>query len=223
MEVESLEQRMALTAAPFIGLTAASDTGVSKTDGYTKVANPVFKGVAPPRSIVSVSVDGQLLPITAKASASGAWTLRTQAALPEGVHTITGTAVLGVQPPIALRPLSMVVDRTSPTASLAWKSGDGSKLTFSEPVSGVRAAKLRLSGQGEAGSLANVAITSERAKAIVGPITVTTSDNNTKFTFQEQRALAFSGTYTLSFVKTGVTDRAGNPLLDVAPYGFRIE
>ena len=230
MGLESLEQRMALTvAAPFIRLAAASDTGISKTDGYTRVANPVFTGVAPARSTVSIFVDGQPLPVTAKASARGAWSLQTTVQLPDGPHTITGTAVLGVQPPITLRPFSMVVDRTAPTAtSLTWSSGYGSQLTFSEPVLGVRAANLRLTGRTEVGVLTNVPINDNRARGLVGPITVSQFDNNTKFIFKEQRALAFSGTYTLSFVNTGVVntgvvDQAGNPLAANALFSFTID
>lgn len=216
---------MALTvAAPFIRLAAASDTGISKTDGYTRVANPLFTGVAPARSTVSIFVDGQPLPITAKASVSGVWSVRPQAALPEGPHTITGIAVLGVKPPIALRPLSMVIDTKPPTTtSLTWNSGYGSQLTFSETVFGVRAANLRLTGKTQVGPLTNLPINDPRARELVGPITVSQLDNNTKFIFQEQRTLAFSGTYTLSFVKTGVVDQAGNPLAANASFSFTID
>ena len=51
---------------------------------------------------------------------------------------------------------------------------------------------------------------------------MTPSENNTKFTFQEQLILAVSGTYTLSFVKAGVVDRAGNPLAAGASVRFTI-
>jgi hypothetical protein len=47
------------------------------------------------------------------------------------------------------------------------------------------------------------------------------SDGRT-FTFQEQLTLAEPGTYTLSFVKAGVTDRAGNPLAAGAVTRFTI-
>ena len=117
----------------------------------------------------------------------------------------------------------MAVDPTPPTASLAYDSVNGrATLTFSEPVSGVRAANLLITGRTELGLLTNVSITDPRAKTLVGLITVTPSENNTKFTFQEQFTLAVSGTYTLSFVKTGVVDYAGNPLAAGAAYSFRI-
>ena len=214
MGLESLEQRMALTvAAPTIRLAAASDTGVSKTDGYTRVANPVFTGVAPARSTVSIFVDGLPLPVTAKASAAGRWTLRTTAQLRDGPHTITGTAVLGVRPPITLRPLSMVVDRTPPTASLDYDTVNGrATLTFDEPVSGVGLSSLILSGRTTQSriTIPNVAINDGRIRPYVGLITLSASPDGRTFTFQEQLTLAEPGTYTLSFVRTGVVDRAGN-------------
>jgi len=223
MGLESLEQRMALTVAvPSIRLTAASDTGIRNNDGVTKLDRPVFTGAAPARSIVSIYYNGdQLLGTTT--SVRGVWSLRPQTALPSGPHTITGKAVLGTQSPITLRPFSMIVDRAAPTiASLTWNSGDGSTLTFSEPVSGVQAANLRLTGRTEVGVLTNVPINDNRARGLVGPITEFRFDNNTKFVFKEQRALAFSGNYTLSFVKTGVVDQAGNPLAAGASYSFTI-
>ena len=224
MGLESLEQRMALTVAVrSIRLTAASDTGIRNNDGVTKLDRPVFTGVAPPRSTVSIFNGEQMIGQT-KALGSGVWSVRPQAALPEGPHTITGTAVLGVKPPIALHPLSMVIDRTPPTVtSLTWNSGYGSRLTFSETVFGVRAANLLLTGKTQVGPLTNLPINDTRARGLVGPITVSQLDNNTKFIFQEQRALAFSGTYTLSFVKPGVADKAGNPLADKASFSFTID
>ena len=222
MGVESLEQRMALTSAPYIGLTAASDTGAR--DNITRIANPVFTGVAPARSTVFVSVDGQLLPTTATATVRGTWSLRTLAPLGDGAHTITGIAVLGVRPPIALRPLSMIVDKTPPTASLAYDSLNGrATLTFSEPVSGVRLSSLILSGRTQSGlSIANVPIKDSRASLYVGLIRLSQSPDRRTFTFQQQLVLAESGTYTLSFVWTGVADRAGNPLAAGAVTRFEI-
>lgn len=86
-------------------------------------------------------------------------------------------------------------------------------VTFSEPVSGVRASNLLLSGRTESGvTLANVPINNARAREYVGLITMTQSPDAKTFTFQEQLTLAEPGTYTLSFVKAGVVDRAGNPL-----------
>ena len=222
MDLEPLEQRMALTVAvPSIRLTAASDTGI-RGDGITSVVRPVFTGTAPARSSVVVYADGNLLGV-ATATAQGAWSLATPVAMPlaSGAHEITASAYSRARVWSTVTKMSMTVD-PAPTVSLAYDSDNGrATLTFSEPVSGVQATNLRLTGQTELGVLPNVSITDPR-RNLVGSIKMTPSENNTKFTFQEQLILAVSGTYTLSFVKAGVVDRAGNPLAAGASVRFTI-
>ncbi len=216
---------MALTvAAPSIGLTAASDTGI-RGDGITRLVRPVFAGAAAARSKVVVYADGQLLGVTT-ATARGAWSLATPAARPltAGAHTLTAYAVGPGQVWSTATPMWMAVDPTPPTASLAYDSVNGrATLTFSEPVSGVRLSSLILSGRTQSGvTIPNVPIKDSRASLYVGAITLSQSSDGRTFTFQQQLALAEPGTYTLSFVKTGVTDRAGNPLAAGAATRFRI-
>ena len=224
MDLEPLEQRMALTvavAAPTIRLAAASDTGI-RGDWITSVVQPVFTGKALARSSVVVYAGGNLLGV-ATATAQGDWSLATPVAmtLASGGHEITASACSRAQVWSTVTKRSMVVD-PAPTASLAYDSVNGrATLTFSEPVSGVQAANLRLTGRTELGVFTNVSITDPR-RNLAGSITMTPSENNTKFTFQEQLFLAVSGTYTLSFVKTGVVDRAGNPLAAGASVRFTI-
>jgi len=226
MGLESLEPRMALTvASPSIGLAVASDTGV-RGDGITRLARPVFTGVAPARSSVVVYADGQLLGITT-ASVRGAWSLVTPAARPltAGAHTMTAYAVGAGQVWSTATPMWMAVDPTPPTASLSYDSVNRSAtVTFSEPVSGVRFSNLLLSGQTQSGvTIANVPIKDNRASLYVGAITLSQSPDGKTFTFQHQIALAEPGTYTLSFVKTGVVDYAGNSLAAGAATSFRID
>ena len=225
MGVESLEQRMALTvAAPSIGLTAASDTGV-RGDGITRLVRPVFAGAAPARSSVVVYADGQLLGITT-ATVRGAWSLATPAARPltAGAHTLTAYAVGAGSVWSTATPLWMAVDPTPPTASLSYDAVNGrATLTFSETVSGVQLSNLILSGRTRYGvTIANVPIKDSRAQLYVGLITMSQSSDGRTFTFQEQLTLAEPGTYNLSFVKTGVADRAGNPLAAGASTSFTI-
>jgi Bacterial Ig-like domain len=213
MGLESLEQRMALTvAAPSIRLAAASDTGVLG-DGITRLARPVFSGTASPRSSVVVYADGQLVGITT-ATVRGAWSLATPAARPltTGAHTMTAYAVGAGSVWSTATPMWMAVDPTPPTASLTYDSVNGrATVTFSEPVSGVRVSSLILSGRTQSGvTIPNMAINDVRARPYVGLITMSQSSDGRTFTFQEQLTLAEPGTYTLSFVRTGVTDRAGN-------------
>jgi len=225
MGVESLEQRLALAvAAPSIGLAAASDTGI-RGDGITRLARPVFTGVAPARSSVVVYADGQLLGITT-ATVRGAWSLATPAARPltAGAHTMTAYAVGAGSDWSTATPMWMAVDPTPPTASLSYDSVNGRAiLTFSEPVSGVQLSNLILSGRTRSGvTIASVPIKDSRAQLYVGLITMSQSSDGRTFTFQEQLVLAEPGTYTLSFLKTGVTDRAGNPLAAGAATTFKI-
>jgi len=215
MGLESLEQRMALTvSAPSIQLAAASDTGI-RGDGITKLVRPVFAGWAPARSRVVVYADGQQLLGVATANAYGAWSVATPATQPlkAGDHTITAQAAAQAGKVWStVTKLAMTVDLTPPKPTLVYDSVNGcATLTFSKPVSGVRLSNLMLSGRTQSGfTIPNVPINDIRARPYVGMITLSQSLDGRTFTFQEQRTLAEPGTYTLSFVRTGVVDRAGN-------------
>jgi len=221
---------MALTVStlvvppPTIALAVASDTGM-KGDGITRLARPSFAGTAPARSSVVVYADEQLLG-TATANVRGAWSLATPAArrLTAGAHSIAAYTFNQSPVPSAPTLFAVTVDPTPPTASLSYDRDNGRAIvTFSEPVSGVRASNLLLSGQTQSGfTIANVPINDARARAYVGLITMTQSPDEKTFTFQQQINLAEPGTYTLSFVKTGVVDRAGNPAAAGAVTRFTI-
>jgi hypothetical protein len=225
ISLESLEQRLALAvAAPSIGLAAASDTGI-RGDGITRLVRPVFAGAAPARSSVVVYADGQLLGVTT-ATARGAWSLATPAARPltVGAHVLAAYAVGRGQVWSTATPMWMAVDPTPPTAEIVYDSVNGrATVTFSEPVSGVRSSNLILYGRTQSGfTIPNVPINDVRARPYVGLITMSQSPDGKTFTFQEQLTLAEPGTYTLSFVRTGVADRAGNPLAAGASTRFTI-
>lgn len=212
-KVEPLEQRMALTvAAPSIGLAVASDTGI-RGDGITRLVRPAFVGVAPARSNVVVYADGRLLGVT-RATAQGAWTLATPAAKPlaPGAHTMTAYAVGPSQVWSTATARSITVDVAPPTATLTYDKVLGiATLTFSEPVSGVRPSNLMLSGRMQSGvTIPNVPITNAQLSAYIGGITTEYSSDGKTVTFREGRTLADEGSYTLTFVKNGVVDRAGN-------------
>jgi hypothetical protein len=219
MGLESLEQRMALTvAAPSVRLAAVSDTGI-RGDGITRLARPVFSGTAPARSSVVVYSDGNLVGVTT-ATVRGAWSLATPAARPLaiGPHVITAYAVRPGQPQSTAASLAIAVDPTPPTASLSYDPTfkatptgpvtGRATLTFSEPVQGVRLANMRFT---EVRSGLSLAFNSPILRNYVGTITTTQlSDRSYAFTPSVQ-ALA-QGTYAISLLKTGVVDRAGNPL-----------
>jgi hypothetical protein len=226
MAVESLEQRMALTAAPGIGLAVASDSGI-RGDGITRFGRPTFAGAAPALSNVVVYADNQLLGVT-KATPVGAWSLPTPVTrlpLTAGAHTLTAYAVGPDQVWSTPTAVQVTIDPTPPKiASLVYDKVNGrATVTFSEPVSGVRSSNLVLSAQTQSGiTFANVPITDSRAQFFVGSITLSQSPDGKTVTFQEQLTLAEPGTFTLSFLRTGVTDKAGNLLAAGAATRFTI-
>ena len=213
-----------VVAPPSVALAAASDTGLGG-DGITRLARPSFTGAAPAGSNVVVYADGQLLGVT-RANVRGGWSLATPVARPlvAGAHTITAYAVSAGALWSKATSWSMAVDSAPPTASVTYDRDNGrATVTFSEPVSGVRASNLLLSGRTQSGvTVSNVPINDARARAYVGLITMSQSPDGRTFTFQEQLTLAEPGTFTLSFAKTGVVDRAGNPLAAVAATRFTI-
>ncbi|MDB5098933.1 MAG: putative hemagglutinin/hemolysin-related protein, partial [Cyanobacteria bacterium RYN_339] len=80
-------------AAPAItGLTAASDSGPSSTDGITSVASPTLVGTAAPNVIIKV-LDGATLLGTTAADATGNWTFTPVAPLLGGSHAVVAVAV----------------------------------------------------------------------------------------------------------------------------------
>ena len=227
MGLETLEQRMALTvAAPSIGLSVASDTGI-RGDGITRLARPMFTGVAPARSSVVVSADGQLLGV-ATATARGAWSLATPAARPltAGAHTITAQAFVRGQVWSTMTTLSMAVDPTPPTATLAYDPNytatpggtatGRATLTFSEPVQGVKLANLLFADRA---SGFTVPLSSPMLRKYVGTVTMTQVSDRS-YTFTPSVQVLAQGTYSLAFLKTGVTDRAGNPLAASVSTGY---
>jgi hypothetical protein len=145
--------------------------------------------------------------------------------LSSGAHEITAYTCTRAQVWSTVTKRSMVVD-PAPTASLAYDSVNGlATVTFSEPVSGVRASNLFISGRmTERGiNVPWTPVTDQRGRQIVGDITMSpTAGNGTKFTFQTQRTIADPGSYTLKFVRTGVKDQARNPLAADASTTFTI-
>jgi len=222
--IESLEERTALAVGtpvvppPSIGLAAASDTG-AKGDGFTRIARPTFTGLAPARSNVVVYNDGQLVGI-ATAGVRGTWSLPTPAAstLTDGGHIITAYSVSRTQVWSAPTAIWISIDATPPTASLDYDVGYRASpsgnvtgrvtLTFSEPVQGVRLANLWFT---DPAARFSASLGDSRLRSYVGAITMTQlSDRSYAFTPSVQSFAP--GTYVLSFLKTGVTDLAGNPL-----------
>ncbi|MEN3030265.1 Ig-like domain-containing protein [Chromobacterium amazonense] len=73
------------------GLTTASDTGSSHSDGITDNNQPTITGSAEANSTVTVYVDGTAVG-TATANGSGAWSYNLSSPLADGNHSIRATA-----------------------------------------------------------------------------------------------------------------------------------
>lgn len=211
IDLEQLEQRMALTVSPVsIRLAPVSDTGL-RGDGITRLAQPTFVGLAPARSTVSIFADG--LPIgTAKASPGGAWRLvRPRSPLSLGPHVLTASAALPNKAPISSAPMWMAVDRTPPTATISFNATQGSlTIAFSERVN-LSPAQLMSRIRLTIPRVGTFALSSPVVREVVGGITAS-QPNPTTYTFQLAVTPRAPGTHKVSLMPTGVFDFAGNPL-----------
>ncbi|PSR53858.1 hypothetical protein AHMF7605_10170 [Adhaeribacter arboris] len=80
------------TKAPTqLAILPSSDKGISATDGITNVSMPTITGLADPKALVTVYVDGASVG-TCKADSTGRWTYTFTAALAAGHRLITATA-----------------------------------------------------------------------------------------------------------------------------------
>ncbi|MFZ2727405.1 MAG: DUF4347 domain-containing protein, partial [Methylococcaceae bacterium] len=105
--------------APSItGLSTATDTGSSSTDGITKNNTPTVSGTAYPNSTVTLYADGSLAGI-ATANGAGAWSLSPKLALTDGSHTLTTTATVGSLISSASSGYTTTIDTIAPSAPVA--------------------------------------------------------------------------------------------------------
>jgi hypothetical protein len=212
VDLEQLEQRMALTVSPVtIQLARVSDTGILG-DGITRLAQPTFVGRAPARSTVSVfNTEGGLIG-TVKASPSGAWRLaRPRSPLSLGPHVLTASAALPNQAAMSSAPMWMAVDRTPPTATLAFNATQGSlTITFSERVN-ITPAQLMSRIRLTIPNVGTFALSSPAVREVVGGIDAS-QPNPTTYTFQLRVTPRAPGTHRISLMPTGIVDFAGNQL-----------
>jgi len=228
LALEALEGRRALAVtAPTIRLMVASDTGV-KGDGITRLAQPAFAGFAPRGAYVAVYAQGDTLLGVARANLKGVWSLTTPVArrFAAGEHIVTATTVDTVQNQQSdPTPLWIKVDRTAPTASLAYDQVNGiATLSFSKPVAGVTRASLRLVGMTTEGVAVNVPLSDPGVGPYVGFVSMQRSPDGRTYTFRERFVLAEPGTFRLVLAArgSGITDLAGNPLSVGVTTSFRI-
>ena len=97
-------------------LIAASDTGVSQTDNYTRIATPTFAGTAETGSTVTL-FDGTIL-IGSGVATSGSWSIASTVPLTDGTHSISAKATdLAGNVSIASAALAVKIDTKAPLIS----------------------------------------------------------------------------------------------------------
>ena len=110
----SIQDSGAIPSTPL--LTAATDTGASKSDGITNITLPAFTGTAPLSNTVTVYLNGTTVIGTVKANATtGKWTVTETTALADGTYSITATATTpaGVVSAPSV-PMTLVIDTKAP-------------------------------------------------------------------------------------------------------------
>ena len=134
------------------GLTTATDTGTSHTDGITNVTTPIVTGTAEAGATVTLyDTDGTT--VLGSAVATGGVYSITSTALAEGGHTLTVVATdTAGNPGLVSNGLSVTIDTTAPTAApLSTVAADPTNATsltytetFSKAVTGVDASDFVL-------------------------------------------------------------------------------
>jgi hypothetical protein len=179
-------------------MTAATDTGVSTTDGITKTTAPTFTGTTEKKAIVILR-DGATTVATSSAVNSGSYSLASSA-LANGSHTITATATdVAGNVSSSSTVSTAVIDTIAPTVTVNQAPGQvdptaSSPISFtgvfSEVVYGLTGSDVTLSGT-------------------AGASTVTITGAGPTYTFSVSGMLR-SGTVIPSIPAAAVTDAAGN-------------
>ncbi len=189
----------AAPSAPVI--TAATDSGLSSSDGITNNTKPAFTGTAEVGSTVKIYRDGTLVGTSVAVPASGIYSYTTVTALPNGSYTMTATAT---DPSSNLSPASsgtpVTIDTIAPTVTLNQDVGQSDPtttspinftVTFSQAVYGFTGTGLTLTGTAVPSSI--VAITG------TGPYNVAVS------------GMTRTGTVIPALAASAARDLAGNP------------
>ncbi|MGA1856842.1 Ig-like domain-containing protein [Azospirillum sp. 11R-A] len=132
-----------------LALAAGDDTGVSDTDGLTKLATPTIVGTAESFSVVTL-YEGNVSVGSATADATGAFSLTTNS-LSQGTHSLTALSVdrAGNTSTVSSS-LVLSVDLSTPQPSLLMAVASDSGISNSDHVTNNTV--LPLSGTAEAGS-----------------------------------------------------------------------
>ncbi|GIW89489.1 MAG: hypothetical protein KatS3mg108_3813 [Isosphaeraceae bacterium] len=205
------------------GLDPSAGPGAS--EGVTGQSQPLFRGTAEPGAIVTLFAAPSNGPAsvigTAVADPSGFWSTTSLVALPEGVYTVTASAVdslgfpsselVGLLPGAQGGPL--IVDRTGPQVSRVVVSPSSGRILVTLTDSGSGLLQTALAQPGHY-SLAVVGRRFNRNLPLtglsLGPAQPGVGQTMT-LSFGNLRRLN-RGNYVFRMSGAGLTDRAGNPL-----------
>jgi hypothetical protein len=159
---------MSIPVPSVTGITAASDTGSSASDGITRNTQPTFIGTAQAGSTVTVYVDAVSVGTTT-ADGSGVWSFTPPGVLSEGSHMVSAMATLGGVNSVISASASVVIDTTAPAipTGIALTAATDTGASASDGVTSNP--QPSLTGMATAGSLVSVYIDGS-------PVGTTTAD-----------------------------------------------
>ncbi|OQS33721.1 hypothetical protein B0T39_20605 [Chromobacterium haemolyticum] len=191
------------TSAPAVpsgvGLSSATDTGSSHSDGITGNNQPTITGTAEANSTVTVYVDGTAVG-TATADGSGAWSYNLGSSLADGNHSIRTTATdLAGNASGQSTAYSITVDTAAPAApsGVGLSSATDTGSSHSDGVTGNN--QPTITGTAEANSTVTVYVDG----TAVG---TATADGSGAWSYNLGSSLA-DGNHS---IRTTATDLAGN-------------
>ncbi|WP_078754328.1 Ig-like domain-containing protein, partial [Enterovibrio nigricans] len=199
-----------LPTVVYSGLSAATDTGSSDTDGITKDPRPVFTGTVSESATVTVVLtdsDGTRFEYTTGAAVSGAWTIPATGNLPQGHYdvSVSATDKAGNTGPAVAGSIDIdftVVGGGADTFGLTESSDSGTK---GDQVT--KDTDLSISGTVEAGTRVNIASLRNSDGTSVDISAVGSVVSNAQGRWELTLPLLGEGTYTYT---VHYVDLAGN-------------
>lgn len=190
-------------------LDAASDTGISSTDNYTRDTTPTFTGTTAPGNTVRVFMNN-ILRGTATANASGVWSLTTPS-LANGTYSTVTTVSDGTFTSLRSAPSTVVIDTLAPTITAG---------TFPLNLSPQRLAITYNENIGAGFETNDATVTNLTTGQVLDPATfafdIDSATNTINLRFPGQvNSLLPKGNYTVSVISS---DAAGNAM--TTPFNF---
>ncbi len=190
-----------------VSLLPASDTGVSNSDGITKLNNALQFQVTGTVNGATVYVLADNVVVGSATANGSSTTVTTNIGFFDGSHTISATQTeLNKSPSIPVAGSPIVVDTQAPVANIVAVTPNPRTspvgqmtITFAEPVTGLNLADLQL--------------TRDNGSNLLGAQTVTTNDNGLTWTLDSLLAITgAAGFYELDVTLQGtpIVDTAGN-------------